>query len=625
MAQAQTGVNTKPAPKKYDLAFRQDVRHYIDTAWMAYLTPTETKVLNLLCARTIYWGKVWEVVTYKHMTVGCKDQFNGTGLARQTVITCLDKLLEEGFVRRKRVGDTYAYCVNVLAMGTNKDPVTARMRAHRVRLSEAKEFRIAKARAMRDLTRQYEATGDVQFLRMAVELGHKKAPRKTAQGGVQSLDPKRGHNSSVLRTTENIPLTGNVSERSAPAKIEQESGELINLNRKRSNPTKRASADDLMEEGAAQEPIKRRRQPAPAPDAPQAQQPTGPRIRRRKVSDAGAAYNPAKNRLINAARDTLVEKATTREPVEGIPAQARHSARRNLTGKAKLQATFNDALAATRTKQEQDVRKMPTTVNKLHRAWGMYLHRHYSEGLKSTDGETVKTAKWSNAHQGRMKSTLTLVREMPEPGMTWVDVMQWYITDYGRALQLAVPWMVKHENQREDLLSTPPRVSMFVHFAREFLDAYHRVHYGAGFTEAQYARADEVQDEHDYWMERRDVAQREGADALPADLRTESELMQVARDAAGTHEAATTAVRSYDAFHELDELLREEGATREEARREMDRAAAMVDREHNAEAHATNMDAVANDQREMMREAYGEHLTDEECDELLREMYEDEE
>lgn len=573
------GVKPPQSEKFYDLAFRQQVRHYIDTAWMAYLSPTECKLVNLLCARTIYWGKVWEVVTTKHMAEGCDGHFNGTGMTKKTVLECLKRLVAEGFVRRRKHGTTFAYSVNVLAMGTSEDPVTPRMRAHRVRLTEAQDFRVAKARAMRELTRKYEHTGDAEYLRMAVDLGAEKAPRT----GVK-FTPLRGDITPSPSATGTSFASLRSSARCAHAEAEAvaQEDDMVEL------PKKRAS----------------KAAPAAPAETDDTEAPRQPRARKRLTISTS---NPATGRVVAAGRASISAAAPKPEPQRAaapVPAQA-------LTA-AQIMA---DSPRNSRAKREADRRKGNVTAGKLITAWKEYTLELFDQQQRH---------RLPQGTHAKFKSLVTLHPRMPDPAMSWFDVLRWFLTDYGKALQLAVPFMLKTEEQRADLLAGLPKLSLFLHFGADLLDAYHRTHHGIGYTDGQYALADERQAEHERWLDRRNTAARVGEAELPAHMRTDAELAQRAREVASTNATAAQAVREFDAFAGLEEALRAEGATGREVQRELTRADRLVSREHNAEEHARNMQAVQDDQREAVRASYGQDLTDEECDELLRELYEDE-
>ena len=574
MTRHETGVNAFGREKYYDLTFRQHVRHYIDTAWMAYLSPTETKVVNMLCSRTIYWGKVWEVVTSKHFTNGIDGHFNGTGLTKKTVLACLDKLMGEGFVRRRKAGNTWAYSVNVLDMGTVNDPMRGRAEAHRVRLETIREFRVGKARAMRDLTRQYEATGDVQYLRMATELGAEKAPK----GGCKISTLREDIIPSSFGGTETHLIT---SDASAATSADAN--------------TSKGGSDVLKK--------KRTKKPQASPTEKAEGTPTV-RTRRRKVLGT-VGNNPGAQRAVETMRTT--------QPKAPTPQKAEATAPKPITSTATMDSLITGVVSKNAEKRAARLRTR-VSHQKLQAAWQGAVREHYTTG---------ELTNWQHSHIARAKSILTIHHQMPDPAMTWIDVIEWYVREYGFALQLAIPFMVKTEAQRADLLGNRPRLSLFLHFAGEFLEAYHRQHHGVGYPQITYDQAEDAQAEHERWVERRDTAAVTGDTGLPVHMRTDDELMAEARDTAPDNAAVAQQVREADAFDEIEARMRDDGASEAEVRREMQRADGLMHRARGRDEYEVALQAVQDDQRAAVREHYGEDLTDAECDELLREMYED--
>lgn len=570
MTRCEKSVNTFRQEKTYDLTFRQHVRYFIDTAWMAYLTPTETKVVNFLCSRTLYWGKVWEVVTAKHFTVGCEGHFAGTGLTKKTVLACLDRLVSDNFVRRRKAGNTWAYSVNVLDMGTKADPVRCRVDAHRVRLETVREFRIGKARAMRDLTRQYEATGDRQYLLMACELG----AEKSTTGGCK-VYTLRDDITPSLSATETHQTSFDVSERFAHATTL--GGEPVLPKKRNKKPTTEECIDEA--KGIL-----------PATPA-----------KRRKVLRK-VEHNPAAERAVTAARQAALPPRTrSRKKPQPAPATT--------TGDY-----IQETLETNKAKRAARLRKKPVTWRKMQAAW------HDAVATTYKGGELLN---WGPANIGRANSILTIHHTLPEPGMTWIDVIEWYVQHYGFALQLSIPFMVKTEEQRADLLGNRPKLSLFLHFAQEIMEAYHRQQYGVGFPQVTYDRADEAQAEHERWVERREISATLGSDAIPVDMRTDAEVLDAVRSEATATPEGQQVIREIDAFDEIASHMRDTGSTETQTRAEVARADNLMSRTKNRDQYEDALQAVRDDQRAMVRDTYGEDLTDEECDDLLREMYED--
>lgn len=581
MTRHHRGVNGPQEKKQaFDLAFRQHVRHYIDTAWLQHLTPSETKVMNLLCARTIYWGKVWEVVTAKHFVQGCEGQFAGTGMTKKTVLACLASLLADGFVRRRKAGNTWAYSVNVLSMGTDKDPARGREAAHRVRLSEAREFRIAKARAMRDLTKRYEETGDTQYLTAAREIG----ARKALSGGCKI---------STLR------------EYIIPPPSESETNCSSYSSTARSADGNTRNAAHPIDEGSDMIDLPERR---PTKSTPTAEDDSTPATgTRRRVVLGATKNNPATEKLVSRMRTrTRPVPAPQKEELKEQPTQPESTA-------ARIQQVLSMASAKGKARRDAG-RRGRVSPAKLQSAWKEAMHEHYAEPGQLN---------WGHKHKARAKSILIIHAELPEASMSWVDVFEWYVREYAYALQLAVPFMVRTDEQKADLLTTPPRLSLLLHFAKEFMEAYHRQTFGVGYPEATYEAAESLQEYHENWVERRQIAASGGLSAVPAQLRTDDELLAEARDTAPQNPEVAQSLREFDAFDEIDRHMRATGATQAETRGELRRAETMMHRETHREEYEDNLSAVQADQRESVRLIYGDDLTDEECDDILKDMYED--
>ncbi len=156
----------------YDLVFRQTARGYIDMVWMSSLTATEYTLVVFLFSRTLYWDKVWEVVPGEHFTDGVAGQFAGTGLSKNTVTSGLSRLVDDGFVLRKRVGSTFAFALNLRAMGTAADPLVGRTGVQPSENAIALEFQVAKARGVARLTKKFRDTGKSKYLRAAEEISN---------------------------------------------------------------------------------------------------------------------------------------------------------------------------------------------------------------------------------------------------------------------------------------------------------------------------------------------------------------------------------------------------------------------------------------------------------------------
>lgn len=564
MTYAPAGVNAFQPEKTYDLIFRQDVRYYIDTGWMQYLSPTETKIINFLCSRTMYWGKVWEIITLRHWMSGSDGNFGGTGLSKPTVLTCLAKLMKDGFIRRRKVGDTHAYSIDVKKIGTEEDPVLERIKTNRVRVKLMAEFQLAKQRAQREAVRQYEETGDEEYLQMACEIGHQRGSKIfTLRDDIYSHTTCSNvdHTSYALpalhadapealkRIVEQMPLpTKREDKKGAKPRAEKQRSVPLMSSERRGNAATGAvvqSAIDHREAG----PQRRRRVPASEQDTP------APYVAR-KVKNATQIANEAATRRRKKAR----------------------AAKPTLTA---MVVAWND------------------THSSVYRCDKM---------------------NWTERERARMKALLR-VTEMPNTETTWVDVLQWFVTDYGRACELAIPFMLRDADKRQDILDNTPRLPLFLRFGEEFLNAYHSITHGIRPTEARMELADDRQQTHERFMERRNMLRDTHVDELPVDLATEDELIDQAR----REGFAEDEVRTMDAFDELDARLEQAGASGRERQQAQEEANARVTYERQQDDQAAQLDAVLERNRQWVRDEYGDDLTDEECDEILEEEFGDDE
>jgi hypothetical protein len=252
------------------------------------------------------------------------------------------------------------------------------------------------------------------------------------------------------------------------------------------------------------------------------------------------------------------------------------------------------------------------TVGKLQEAWRAAGLKHYNN--------TVAPA-WRVAQAGRLKTILENTQTMPDPSMSWADVIEWYVRDFARAVMLTTPFMLKTAAQRMDILGNPPQISLFIAFARDYLKTYHTLHYGQGIMPEQLAGTDASHAEHAHWMRRAGLAAQIGADNLPANLMTAEELAEHAENVRGTSAAVGAALDEEDFLTNLQNRMAEAGATEAEIDAEVHHVANAPEAERREVERQASLQAVQDDHYFAIREEFGEELTDDECEEILADMF----
>lgn len=109
----------------------------------------------------------------------------------------------------------------------------------------------------------------------------------------------------------------------------------------------------------------------------------------------------------------------------------------------------------------------------------------------------------------------------------------------GEAVTLAVPFMLREDGKRNELLRNLPSIGLFLGMAEHFIAAYAKLFHGEGFTPEEEQRARMNRLVHQHWMERRGLVAQIGVDALPNTVvKTDTELENFVQELARNNERA---------------------------------------------------------------------------------------
>ena len=161
------------------------------------------------------------------------------------------------------------------------------------------------------------------------------------------------------------------------------------------------------------------------------------------------------------------------------------------------------------------------TVDKTYTLWADAVVR--ANGPRSPKAPGVKIA-------ARIKVMLGL--STPDPRVRWGDVAAWVAENYGEAVALAVPFMLKTPEKRANILHNAPSLTLLLAFPEHFAVAYTALFHGEGYTPAALTMAQGAQTEHRRWMNRRLEARAVSHENLSGANRTTDELMDAAVEAA---------------------------------------------------------------------------------------------
>ena len=536
--------------------FEEHVFHqWVTNVWAANLTPTEFKVLIAVFARTVAWGKMWEIIPTRHLQHGIKGSapgamhFAGTGLSRPTIFKCLDRLATEGYILRRAYGQTRSYAVNLRAMGTVSDPGYAREVTRRGNAKLADRVRQAQRAAIVAAEQAYRATGTTEARETWMAL---LGPVREC-GDVVELKGRRVPKPAVAPDWdeyEGATPMENPCENTGEAVEAGQSPLPIN---KRHKPSNDASLRSATLEAGADALIIRRRSPRQQPeqsDDDQTDERLSPalppaqhwRDRERRV----------RRRVANVAENLPVIDFARNAP--GAPALA-HANRVREELQAATEAPVDDSITRVLTtavnnnamRKRAALTRKEWTATKIEKVW--------IDAVTYRCGGRRPVA-WHLGQKAKMKSAVTQLSPLPDPAMTWGLVADWVARNFGLATSLAVPFMLQDLDRRDRLLRAAPSHTMFIHFASYYVNAYATAYHGEGFTEEDEERARADARLHDSWMARVQEVQRDGYDNLSRRHMTNGELEQLVERLAADDAQAQAVLDGREEHRELARTLR---------------------------------------------------------------------
>ena len=495
---------TRGAVRKLSLFNEHLYLQWINHEWAAVLTPSEYKIVMAVATRSICWGKWREVITLTHFTSGITPRapgapkhYNGTGLSRPTVIRTLQRLLDEGYLYRVQIGNTWAYGINVRAIATDKDPC----RARKAESTAARKAKLAMQREKREALIRAQALW-------------RDTGSKEAREAFMALC--NGENIDVFpsrrKDKENSDLQASASNAALPQYIEH-------------TPSKNLTGLlEVAPEGAGEKPLfpearKRTRSPRVTPDY-------SPAVRQRR-EDRGTLRGVGDEDVIRFARE---EAPLITDPEGGHRVQAALASLPEETPVVgtSLAAIVRTNAAALAARARARNRAKAPTHELMETAW--------RSGI-AANTEGALPPMWGAKRWYHLRHQIKAI-PLPAPEMNWGEVIRWVSGFWGEAVSLSVPFMLKQDGKRNEILRNLPSIGLFLAMSEHFIAAYARLFHGEGFTPEDEQRARVDRFTHEKWMRRRGAVAANGTDAVPVDTKTDTELEAFVQELARNNERA---------------------------------------------------------------------------------------
>lgn len=458
------------------------LRQWIERYWIDVLSPSQFKVLTLIVSRTIGWGKMWETIPMRHFTDGAIRRTFREGQDNPiTRMTFRGSGLTEPTVR-KAIQDLIEQ--GFIRRKPHRD--TFRYAVAWQRMGTAQDPVIAAidsangtdalAAEIQGLQREYRGSARQQT---RSEGGQNSFPLSNEQqhspNGEFMTSPTG--KSRARESEENPPDAEGSCDIPAVADI----------------PAEQQRTDDM----PAILPPRREKKPRSAPL--ESETPEVPAERVRRV-DAVAIEDEASRELLAATRQRLptISGPLTQEYTDRIQGELSFARRKKaLQGKE--------------------------TIEKLETLWFPMVFRATGQ----------KAPKWSGKHRESLRRIMANM-ELPGPHVRWGNILEWIAECYGDAVALSVPFMLRDENKRVEILERVPSITLFLAFADHFATAYVRNEHGQGFSREVWDFAGSAQAQHIRAMDRARIAKQHGKEAIPVPLMTVKELLTHAERLAET-------------------------------------------------------------------------------------------
>lgn len=498
--------------------FEEHVFHqWVTGVWAEVLTASEYKVVSAIFARTVAWGKLWEIVPTRHLVSGIKRRdgggrfYCGTGLSRRTIITVVRRLVDQGFLMERPFGATRKLAVNLRAMGKEDDPAKDRMEL-KIGRAQVIDIRRARKRAERAAEQHHHMHGTPDTRATLEALRNEEADvmamikktraERNAETGTDTGEDVGKNTGKIKKPRAKAPRTG--CEDTSPER--GKSGANAAPITREHTPSVISSNEESNLEGKADKPpmLRRARKGPAKTDVPK------PSAKKDRWEDrkTNAPVDVTDALVVEFGRSELNKQQRTDTSPEPTPQQAK---------KMHNDGSPNwviDKIAAGLGRRKAERR----ASNKLADVQELWRSAVNAKLGTPTQSWTQKQTHWLR----------TVIRTTPLPSedIWWGQVFDWVASDYGAATSLAVPFMVKKEEKRQEILKAKPSLNLVLRFAAEYLDAYVQLFHGEGFTPEREAVARADGDLHDVWMRRKQNAHEDGhtADLRRNTVRTDKEV-----------------------------------------------------------------------------------------------------
>lgn len=157
-------------------------------------------------------------------------------------------------------------------------------------------------------------------------------------------------------------------------------------------------------------------------------------------------------------------------------------------------------------------------VGQAWRAWKKVFERRFA----------LVPAEWDGHEKAKLADAMDRV-PLPDASMTWEGFLSWIVERWGEANAAARPQAFRHEANTARIIQAPPTIRKVLYNLDPYLHAFDRLYYGSGLDHSTNALADDLQRRYEHHMSRAALKARQGADALPSDMLTPTELMNDAR------------------------------------------------------------------------------------------------
>ena len=507
---------------------------WLTNVWAAGLTPSEYKVLSAVFARTVAWGKMWEVIPTRHFQNGIPSSqegvmhFYGTGLSRPTIFKALDTLTREGYILRRALGHTRQYAVNIKVMSTASDPAYAREAARQETMQMVDILRVAQRAAILAAERHYRATltqeaRDTWMALLGPVSGGSNVVKLPVRKRTRCANT---HDETPQETQEVLAKTG---KKTLPIKKKHKPSVVPSLR----SETTEASLDAEHDEVAGEETNSIFPPNNPIPEQPVVSWRNRQRRTRRVV--------PLD--VVNTEVIAFALRHGNENPNPDIPSQAL----------LPVPDPAEDIEAVLRKAGQAIARRRETRLS-LQKPKATDIEHAWSVGVASKFAGHHPPA-WTPAQRATMTHRIKNIA-MPDKLMRWGMVADWVARDFGVATSLAIPFMLRDIDKRENILDALPSLSLFIRFAAEYVAAYAKAFNGRGHTPEEEERARLDSNRHDHFAARFIASRRAGYQNLNTQLMLSDELEELVIRLARNDEEAQAVLEQREGYISMARTLR---------------------------------------------------------------------